>query len=65
MNDWRKNSLPLIPQLWQPHAACIATVAGAAALGILASHMAGPMLAFPLTALVAKMAGEQIGRKWA
>lgn len=64
MVRWQRNPLPLIPALWQPHVACLAAVAVSAGAGILASHAANAWLAFPLTALLAKMAGEQIGRKW-
>jgi len=60
----KDNPLPLIPERWQPHLMCAAAVVSASAVGIAAMHMAGALLAFPLTALLAKMAGEQIQMRW-
>lgn len=59
------HALLLIPAPLRPHLACATAVVAASAVGLLAEHMAGPMLAFPLAALLAKMAGELIGRTWA
>jgi hypothetical protein len=59
-----ENLLPLIPEPLQPHFATFAAVLSAAAAGAIAAHIANAWLAFPLTALLAKMAGEQIERRW-
>lgn len=61
---WQKHPLPLIPEPMQPHFATLAAVLVAAGAGIAAAHLATPWLAFPLTAVMAKMAGEQIERRW-
>lgn len=62
MIEPRRTYLPPRP----PHGGhtCLVTVLSASAFGALAEHMAGPSLAFAFATLIARMAGEQIGRRW-